>query len=95
MKATKLIGILFLTALTVGCSKDEIQGPQGPQGPQGQIGPAGPQGTPGQSNILDMHTFLVPNNSFNESTENRKVWRYQASTSQIPVVQSSHLVLGF
>jgi len=28
MQATKIFGILLLTALTVGCSKDEIQGPE-------------------------------------------------------------------
>jgi len=50
MKATKIFGILLLTALTVGCSKDEIQGPQEirclpglqvPQSPQVQLSTSG------------------------------------------------------
>jgi len=64
MKATKLIGILLLTALAVGCSKDEIQGLQvircqpgakeiqclpGLQGPQSSHGQ---HGTSGHSNNM-------------------------------------------
>ncbi|MGX1929373.1 sterol desaturase family protein [Flagellimonas sp. 2504JD4-2] len=44
----KVVGLLLFISISIGCSKDEIEGPQGPVGEQGLQGEQGTQGEPGQ-----------------------------------------------
>lgn len=92
MKATKLIGILLLAALTVGCSKDELTGQKGDKGDKGDTGATGPAGP---SNILSNYTTFVVCNDFSSANTYNKAWRKLLPTSSMPSVNANHTVIGF
>lgn len=56
---TLLSLILFVSLLSINCSKEGPAGPAGPAGPQGAAGPTGSQGPIGTANVIYSPWFLT------------------------------------